>query len=57
MLLMLNYQNNRFNTDIYDMQNDFNNVKKQGFTSIKFLTNQLNSLKKKIYKRSKWFIC
>ena len=40
-------QNNRFNTDIYDMQNDFNNVKKQGFSSIQFLTNQLNSLKKK----------
>ena len=43
-------QNNRFNTDIYDMQNDFNNVKKQGFSSIQFLTNQLNSLKKKYIK-------
>ena len=32
------------------MQNDFNNVKKQGFSSIQFLTNQLNSLKKKYIK-------
>ena len=40
-------QNNIFNTDMYNMQNDFNNVKEQGFSSIQFLTNQLNSLKKK----------
>ena len=32
------------------MQNDFNNVKKQGFSSIQFLTNQLNNLKKKYIK-------
>ena len=36
-------QNNIFNTDMYNMQNDFNNVKKRGFSSIQFLTNQLNS--------------
>ena len=40
-------QNNRFNTDIYKIQNDFNTAKNRGFKSIQLLTNELNNIKNK----------
>ena len=38
-------QNNRFNTDIFKIRNDFNTAKNRGFNSIQLLTNELNNLK------------
>ena len=40
-------QNNRFNTDIYKIRNDFNTAKNRGFKSIQILTNELNNIKNK----------
>ena len=40
-------QNNRFNTDIYKIRNDFNTAKNRGFKSIQILTNELSNIKNK----------